>query len=314
MSGVVSSEQARILILRGGAIGDFILTLPAIRALRTRWPSAWIEVLGYPHIADLARADGVVDRVESLDRAEMATFFSYRAQLTPRQVDYVRSFDVVVNYLHDPDLLVRRHLEEAGAPLIVSGSPIVTEGHAADFLLRPLQDLAIYPEDAAPRLVLPEAGLANGRAWLADHGLAGKIWVLHPGSGSPAKTWPTAHFVAVARHLLERPGTSCLFLAGEADDVALPVLARELPRVPVCRGRTLVEVAEVLSCARGFVGNDSGITHLAAALRVPVVCLFGPTDPGQWAPRGHHVRVLRSPDGRMESIPAGDVLVNLPVD
>ena len=309
-----NTNHPRILVLRGGAIGDFVLTLPALRALRTRWPSAWIELLGYPHIAGLALADGVVDRIGSLDRAQMATFFSFQARFTPEQAAFVRSFDVVINYLHDPDGLVRGNLGRAGARLVVSGSPLVTEGHAADFLARPLEELAIYPETAVPNLTLPEEARARGRAWLTGEGLRGRVWALHPGSGSPAKTWSATGFVAVARHLLRRPGVSCFFVAGEADDAVLPVLQRELPQVPVCRARSLVEVAEILSCAQGFVGNDSGISHLAAALRLPVVCLFGPTDPARWAPRGEWVRVVRSPDGRMESLPESDVISALPLD
>ena len=66
------------------------------------------------------------------------------------------------------------------------------------------------------------------------------MWALHPGSGSPAKTWPTAGFVSVARYLRAMTGHSCFFVAGEADDAALEVLARDLPQVPVCRGRSLV--------------------------------------------------------------------------
>ena len=104
----MSGQPARILVLRGGAIGDFIMTLPALRALREQWPTAWIELLGYPHIAGLALADGLIDRVESLDRADMAAFFSYKAQLAPDKVEYIRTFNVVVNYLHDPDGLVRQ--------------------------------------------------------------------------------------------------------------------------------------------------------------------------------------------------------------
>lgn len=304
----------KILVLRGGAIGDFILTLPALHALRERWPEAWIELIGYPHIAALALADGVIDRIESLDRAEMATLFSYKARLSSEQADFIRSFDFVVNYLHDPDGLVRANLEQAGARLVVSGSPLVSEGHAADFLARPLEELAIYPEDATPRLVLPEEARERGRAWLEAHGLRGRVWALHPGSGSPSKTWPAEGFVSVARHFGERTGHACFFVAGEADDAALEVVGRKLPQVPVCRDRSLVELAEILSCADGFLGNDSGISHLAAALRLPAVCLFGPTDPARWAPRGEQVRIIRSSDGRMKGIPEKDVISVLSVD
>ena len=137
-------KQSRFLILRGGAIGDFILTLPAIRALRRQWPEAYIEIVGYPHIANLAIAGGLADHVESLDRAEMAKFFALRPSFTEAQARHVQSFDVVITYLHDPDGSVRENLLSAGAKQVIYGSPIVERGHAVEHLMKPLETLAIY--------------------------------------------------------------------------------------------------------------------------------------------------------------------------
>ena len=111
----------RILVLRGGAIGDFIVTLPALQKLRERWPEAHIELVGYPHIAELARAAGVVNVVASLDKAEIARFFSLGPTFPTTQREYVSSFHFVVSYLHDPDDTVRQNLMAAGARQVLAG-------------------------------------------------------------------------------------------------------------------------------------------------------------------------------------------------
>ncbi len=69
------AHRTRFLVLRGGAIGDFIVTLPALQAIREQWPAAYIECIGYPHIADLGLQSGLLNRVDSLDRARIVAFF-----------------------------------------------------------------------------------------------------------------------------------------------------------------------------------------------------------------------------------------------
>jgi heptosyltransferase-2 len=292
------TASVRILVLRGGAIGDFIVTLPALQKLRARWPLAHIELVGYPHVAVLAHAAGLVDRVESLDKAGIARFFAARPAFTEAQRDYIRSFHFVVTYLHDLDGVVRANLAAAGAQQVLYGSPLITAGHAVEALLKPLEALALYAEGVEqPRLTLGPERLAWGRDWLAAHGLgAQKILAVHPGSGSPRKNWPLENFVAVVRQLPS--GVAPLLLLGEADAELVPPLAHKLPAVPRLTDCTLLEVAAVLANCAAYVGNDSGITHLAAALGLPVVALFGPSNVEHWAPRGPRVTILQAPDGK----------------
>ncbi|MCX7008690.1 MAG: glycosyltransferase family 9 protein, partial [Kiritimatiellaeota bacterium] len=297
----------RILVLRGGAIGDFIVTLPALRKLRDRWPQAHIELVGYPHVALLAHAAGLVDHVESLDKAEIARFFAARPCFTEAQRDYLRSFHFVITYLHDPDGTVRENFRAAGAQQVLYGSPLITAGHAVEALLKPLETLALYAEEHEhPCLALNAEQLAWGRDWLAAHGLGGqKLLAIHPGSGSPHKNWPLENFIAVVRQLPR--GVMPLLVLGEADDELAAPLARELPEVPRLTGCSLLEVASVLAHCAAYLGNDSGITHLAAALGLPVVALFGPSPVEHWAPRGPRVFLLQAPDGKTAELKTADV-------
>jgi heptosyltransferase-2 len=301
-------KQARFLILRGGAIGDFILTLPALRAVRARWPDAWIEVIGYPHVANLALAAGLANRVDSLDRAGMARFFSASPDFPPEQVAYIRSFDFIISYLHDPAGMVRENLLLAGARKVLYGSPIVERGHAIEHLMKPLESLAIYAENERSVLDLPEKNRENGRRWLSEQGLREPVLAVHPGSGSPKKNWPVDRFVELARRAARGHGLSYFYVLGEADREMVGSLERMDSGRVALKESSLLQVASVLSACRLFVGNDSGITHLAAAVGVPTVALFGPSDETRWGPRGPRVRVLRASGGDLNTLSVEPVL------
>jgi ADP-heptose:LPS heptosyltransferase len=149
------------------------------------------------------------------------------------------------------------------------------------------------PIGGEPLLAWPEALQAQGRHWLKELGLTGDIVSLHPGSGSVLKNWPVEQFALLADGVRRSMSARPLFILGEADAVAARALPRLAPAVPALINRTLKEVASVIAVSRGCVGNDSGITHLAAALGVPVVALFCPTDAAMWGPRGAKVVILQ---------------------
>jgi len=311
VSEAIRTHAPRFLVLRGGAIGDFIATLPVLQALRTQWPAATIEIWGYPHIADLAVAVGLAQAVVSLDRAEMARFFVPEPSFTDAQVAAVRSFDLIFNYLHDPVGQVRSNLLLAGAKQVLSGSPIIKRGPAVPFLLEPLQALAIYETNGTPALDFPAALRARGRARLQALGLRGRPMVVHPGSGSPTKNWPAERFIEILRRL-RAAGRETVAVLGEADVAEAAVLARELPELPVLAGLTLTELAATLAECGAFLGNDSGIAHLAAAVGLPTTAIFGPSDADVWAPRGRGgVTVLRAPEKELERLTVAAVWATL---
>ena len=96
-------SRPRILVIRGGAIGDFILTLPAVRLLREGLPNPHIEILGYPGIASLATLAGLAEDVRSIEHGSLAPFFAPGTKLDPGLVEYFSSFQLVISYLHDQD-------------------------------------------------------------------------------------------------------------------------------------------------------------------------------------------------------------------
>ncbi len=286
------------------------MTLPVFSALRARWPDSYIEVIGYPHIARLAEVAGLVDRVRGLDTAGMARFFGRRPNIDEATRQHLASFDYVFSYLHDPDGLVGENLTAAGVRRLLYRSPVGPSEHIVDHLLRPLESLAIYERGAVPRLPLTERLIAEGRARWQATGLTSPPVVIHPGSGGRAKIWPWEGFLEVARFLRNQLGQNLLFLLGEADhelQTRVAEAATEL-NAPWVAGLSLLEVASLLSASAGYLGNDSGITHLAAAVGIPVVALFGPTDPTIWGPRGPRVHLVTSSTRTMAGIRTEEVL------
>jgi len=152
----VSSFKGKILVIRGGAIGDFILTLPAISALRRQFPLAHLEVLGYPHIIQLAVAGGLVDRAQSIEARALAGFFARRGPLAEDLVDYFSEFDLIVSYLYDPDEIFKTNVGLCTGAQFIVGPHRPDENHslhASKVFLQPLERLAIFDSDHVPRLM-----------------------------------------------------------------------------------------------------------------------------------------------------------------
>lgn len=281
---------------RGGALGDFVVTLPVLAALRRRWPGARLDLLAYPRHAVLAQACGLADGVRSLDEAGLAAWFDdHESVLPPAEAGYVANYDWVVCFLHDPDGRVRGKLESVCGPHVVCRTPLVNGAHAVDHLGAALGPLGITLAGEAPCLPLSAEVRAQGRTRLRTFGE--RVVLLHPGSGSAGKNWPLAGYLELARRLRNSDGgLTPVFLAGEAERPILGELARA---GAVLSELSILEAAGVLAAGWGYVGNDSGITHVAAAVGARVVALFGPTNPAVWGPRGAYVTVLRAepPDG-----------------
>ena len=288
----------RALAIRGGALGDFLLTLPALRALRKA--SAHLEILAYPSFADFARQRGLVDAGRSIEYGPMAGFFARGAVQDPALRDYFASFDLVLSYLYDPDGIFAENLRAAGVKRFVQG-PHKPSGRrqAVDELSAPLQDLGVDTNEKA--VLLRCTQITERQATIA----------LHPGSGSRKKNWPATKWLELAEKMLPAyPRTRFAIIGGEADTRELEALGSLRPnnRVEFWENLPLAELARRLEAARGYVGHDTGVSHLAAVLGVPALLLFGPTDPAVWAPPHAPVEVLRAPDHDLARLGVAPVL------
>lgn len=276
----------RVLVIRGGAIGDFILTLPAMRLLREMIPNCHLEVMGYLSIASLAQTAGLADSVRSLEHRTMAALFAKNARIDEALAEHLKSFNLVVSYLFDPDGHFRGSMGRIGVKTLIECSHRVQpdQGHASRQLAKPLEKLAMFLEN----IHLQTAHFA--RAEVHPNRIA-----IHIGSGSEKKNWPLERWLALAEEFGDH---EVIFISGEAEQERGMLIENR----PSWHALPLPELANHLSTCAAFFGHDSGISHLAAACGVPSLLLFGPTDPAVWAPPQPWVTVLRAENGDLASL------------
>jgi heptosyltransferase-3 len=299
----------KILVIRGGALGDFLVTLPTLRLLRERWPEAHIELLGHPQLAEPVVGRFYLDAVRSVDRGPLSAFFMPRAVLDPDWMDYVGSFDLVLSYFYDPDQLFETNLRRCEPGQLLIHSPRVPEkfiAPAARHFAEILHPLGLKLDGEINGALVPSpADLDGARAFLSGLEPGTRLVAIHPGSGGENKTWPAENWAELGRRLMRRfPDLTLLLIEGEADGEAAKIAAEAWRDLRLVRARLLPLsiLGAVLRRASLYLGHDSGITHLAAAARhdLPVVALFGPTDPAVWAPPRSGVHVLRGALGLMD--------------
>jgi len=294
----------RILVIRGGAIGDFILTLPALKALRDARSQAHIEILGYKHIAVLAENRFYAQAVHSIEYGPLARFFARNSELSAELADYFAGFDLIISYLYDPDRIFENNLRRCGVENLICGPARIIDnaGHAARQLARPIEKLGIEVVDLAERIFPSLEDRNFAREFLKS--MSHPIIAIHPGSGSHEKNWPLENWIAVFSPSDRFAAFKrLLVLAGEADEGRISQLEREWKNrdVRFTRNLPLPHLAAVLERSI-FIGHDSGISHLAAAAGANCILLFGPTDPDVWAPRNENVRVLGPSSGRLDDL------------
>jgi heptosyltransferase-2 len=292
----------KILFIRGGALGDFIVTLPTLRLLRQRWPDAHIEVLGHPRLSEIALQRYYLNAIRSVNHGPLSAFFTPRAVLDPAWMDYIGSFDLVLSYFYDPDGLFLVNLQRCKPGRILTHSPRVPEEFgrpAARHFAGMVEPLGLaLADDAASDLFPSPEDAAAARAFLTGLKPGTRLVAIHPGSGGETKNWPVESWAELGRRLTRAaPDLALLLVEGEADAEPAQLILETWKDVPYLRARELPLpiLAALLRETALFLGHDSGITHLAAASRrdLPVLALFGPTDPAVWAPPRPGVRVLK---------------------
>ena len=294
--------MSRYLILRPGAIGDGIVSLPVVQRIKEAQLDASIELVAGGAAASLLRGRCVADVVSDFDDLRWAGLFAQ--PLPPDLYRHLARLTAIIFYLgQPPEEMAARIQGQTGARTIVwpSQPPDETPHPISMHLQAPLAPLGIQPRAQAPALTLTPADQAFAGAYWDDHGLSktgGPVIALHPGSGSPRKNWPARRFAELAQRLTHEHDARVLVVAGPADEDPLrDLLSRWTASPPVvARDRSLAEIAALLARCRLVIGNDSGISHLAAALGAPTITLFGPTDPRVWAPQGATPAVIACPD------------------
>jgi ADP-heptose:LPS heptosyltransferase len=290
----------RCLVIHPGALGDVLLAGPALAHLRQLGFRTTLAAAS--RLVGLFARSGLVDAARDLEGLLLHRLFVEPPD--PAALGTVAGYDAIVSWLGAGEPAFGASLGRVGCPVVVARAapPAGARRHVSRHLLETLAPLGPPPPEMPPaRLDVADGDRQEAEAWLGVRGLhPAETVILQPGAGSAAKAWPG--FASLARRLRDT-GVPVVALAGPADGFAVERLVGSggsgaLTEDRLARDWPLARVAALLSRARAAVGNDSGPTHLAAAVGCPTVALFGPTDPAVWAPIGRHVRVLSggSPD------------------
>lgn len=269
-----------VTVVRPGGLGDTILTLPALRrragARLTLVGSSWAEAIRplVPFPVGVVRVDG----------AALLPLFDPSAEKDPTGL--FSEADEVILYTDTPGEALAANARRFCRKAVLWPVTPPAGVHAADHFAAAMGEGG----PAVPALEVPEESRRWGREWVEGRFGPGTVpAAIHPGSGGRRKCWPAARFAEAARRL-QRPVVA---VEGPADGEACREFLAEARGVPAERasGLTVLQLAGLLAACAVLVGNDSGVSHLSAALGVPTVAVFGPTDPAVWAPRGPRVAI-----------------------
>jgi len=290
-----SAAVRRILIWHQGALGDLLLAGPALVALSQHYPGARITALGHPERWDLLAPSLPLDEVWDSSEARWVHLFT-DGDLPPPFRERLARFQLALIFGTHSQTILQERLRLAGIPAVhwLPSFPEMDGEAVAALQARHLAGLGLIYVPAPFKLKM-ELDLEGELPELPG---LGPWMAVAPGSGSPRKNWPLAHFYEISRALGWEYGLRAVWLADPAERAMLPYLGplAQAQGQLLLANRPLARVARVLSRCRLYIGNDSGLTHLAAAVAGPeVLALFGPTDPRVWAPLGRHVSTLWAP-------------------
>ena len=239
----------------------------------------------------------------SIQQKEWAWLFQEDCEIPEMFRQYLSAFQKAYLFsAHQPEVLIRG-LNRAGLEKVfwIPSFPDVQNKVPVQTLQREILESENIPWLTPEKTIFPvPEDLRKAREYLRNNlrfEEGQPLWAIHPGSGSRHKNWPMERFLETAGKLRDRKQVQPIFLSGpveqETDSVSISTIQTQ--GFPIISNLSLPVLAGVLSCCSGYLGNDSGISHLAAALEIPTVVVFGPTDPSFWSPRGITVRIL-SPD------------------
>jgi ADP-heptose:LPS heptosyltransferase len=280
-----------VLVYRPGALGDSLLLGPSLAALRGARPERPVRVICHPTAGPILLAAGLAEGFMERDDPRVDTLFA------PPPVAARRAFgelQAAVAYVTAAPAALRGNLAALSAGRCVvapSQPPPDAQTHVAQHLLDCLATLGVEGDALAwPGLGLPSPPTDR--------------LVIQPGSGSAAKCWDLARFEVVGEALAQRAELAPTWLLGPAEEELRRRLAS--PGWDVVAEPAPLELAALLGGCRLYLGNDSGVSHLAGMVGAPTLALFGPTDPARWRPLGPRVRILKT--DRLSELSIAEVL------
>ena len=319
------TEAQRILVLHAGALGDCVLTLHVVRALKSTGEDTSIAMAARSPIVRWAKKVGLLD--EALDLEQVAGRALYHPDTPPPDdaVEFFSQFDLVVSFLGGPSEAVSARLTTLCRAAAVAIDPRPTEStlhrgvHITRQWTHAIRSAGLEAADPSDvRWSLPPSTQDSWRTRLANRlgAPSTRIALCHPGSGGLAKCCPVVALQQLITVLTDRGWTGAWMIGpDEIERFGSSYRERLESSAPVIYEESVEHAAELACGAQLYIGNDAGMTHVAAIAGVPTIGLFGPTDPRVWRPLGSATIVVAFPDeGQPHDAWAADVLTELKQD
>lgn len=290
----------KMLIIHQGAIGDLITSLPAFYTIRRTFPKYHFEVMGYPEILSLIHKRFYADSISSVNRAVVASLYIENAIIDSDLLEFLDQFHAIFIFGGKFQKTVVKNIARNKGPQVfwIPPFPENVHEHVIDFQLRKLCTLGFIARVRSPRIFLLQEDRIKAVEFLSGKGVfltSESIIAIHTGSGDKNKNWPVENFLCLMDTLYNLLRSKFLLIEGPVEKEAVEQLEVELSHKPVIFLRTLPLpiLAAIINECTLFIGNDAGITHIAASLGIPTIAIFGPTNPHIWGPRGDRVTILR---------------------
>ena len=275
--------NASLLIIHQGALGDVVLTFPAIIALRQKFSR--IDILCQGQLGNLAVKLGLIDKKYPLEAAYFATLFS--EPIDEKIKNIMAGYSTILLFSFAADLKKSiSQITDSRCFRIPPRPPAQVKIHVTEFLLKNLIDNGLLEAaDSYDRIFAPQRKQTHRSARPID---TSKI-IIHPGSGSIRKRWPLTNFLDLADRL-ENRGLQPMFVGGPAEPELIEEIRNQDRQIHTFS--ELTDLVDWLESTSAYIGNDSGVSHLAAFLGLPSVVIFGPADPVRWKPLGPRVQIV----------------------
>lgn len=286
-----------ILVLHSGALGDCVLSLHLIAAIKRAWDNPRVTVAARSSIVRWAQHHGLIDEARSIEEIGMHGLYDRHADISPRTIEFLRSFDGMVSFLGGCWEIVSERLAEASKCKVIAIDPRPTPGpatHVVGHWVEQLHGYGLSVEvPTGDELEFRDRSALREQLRLRLRASKERIVLCHPGSGGLEKCCSLDVLERIVAELKARSRSVAWVIGPDEMERFGTEYRQRLEQVaPVLYEESVDLAADVAAGADDFIGNDAGMTHVAAMCGVKTIALFGPTDPTIWHPLGPDCTVL----------------------
>lgn len=263
----------KILVIRYGALGDMVVTLPVLQSLKES--NYYVTLSGNSQYRDFFLQYGYVDEFIPFDGDFFLPLFAGEPQVNVSR--YLENFHIILAYTDESEpFSVALKRSFSGKIIFYPVQPSRINEHIISYLLQPVRGIASCIKEV-PEIML-------------DTTVDRNYFVIHPGSGSIHKNWSKEKFLQLYTHLSQKKGG--YILLGCAEDDMKNFWSRNVPAEKIINSPALKSLMNLVRKTELYIGNDSGISHIFSASGIPSVIIFGPTSPAVWSPKGKNVKII----------------------